>query len=481
MALLGMDLGTSGVKVLVLGQDGTTLAVAQASYAVQAPQPEWTESDPPDWWRATVVATHAALVQAGDPQIAAIGVCGQMHGVVLVDAAMQVVRPAILWADARATAALARYRMVPEAHHAALANPLAPGMAGPILLWLAEHEPAHYAQARWAMQPKDWLRLCLTGTVASDPSDASATLLYDLPHDRWFDEVIADLGLRRELLPTLLPSATVAGYLTTNAATEFGLPSGIPVATGAADTPAGALGTGLLASGVIQLSLGTGAQMIEIVDQPTPDPQHAMHLYRAATAQGWYLMAAVQNGGLALDWVRDLFGITWDDLFASAASAPDPSDDLLFLPYLVGERSSQPNISPGGAWLGMRRHHTRANLLHAALVGVACGMRRALECLPDAASAPSLRLVGGGSVHPAWRQLLADILGRELLAVDVPAASARGAALLAGIAISLWPSAEATATFPPMLHPVATPDPRQAVIYQAIYQRYLNHISFDKR
>lgn len=476
MALLGIDLGTSGVKALVLGQDGTTLAVMQANYAVHSLQPGWAESDPAEWWRATVTAIRAALAQAGMPTIEAIGLSGQMHGVVLVDAAMQVIRPAILWADARATDALARYRALPAACLSALANPLAPGMAGPILQRLAEHEPVHYAQARWAIQPKDWLRLALTGAIASDPSDASATLLYDLPGDCWFDEVIADLGLRRDLLPPLMPSSEVAGHLTTEAANELGLPAGIPVATGAADTPAAALGTGLLTPGVIQLSLGTGAQAFELVNQPTPDPLGATHLYHVATPQGWYRMAAVQNGGLALDWVRNLFGVTWDDLFACAASLPDATDDLLFLPYLVGERGTQPTISSGGAWLGMRRHHTRADLLQAALIGVACGIRRALECLPGAASATSLRLVGGGSVHPAWRQLLANILGRDLLAVDSPAASARGAALLAGIAIGIWPDAEATLAFAPILHPVATPDSQHVALYEEIYQRYRMHI-----
>jgi xylulokinase len=476
MALLGIDLGTSAVKALVLGQDGQMQAVAQASYAVQTPQPDWSESDPAEWWRATVAAIRAALAHAGAPAIDAIGLSGQMHGVVLVDPAMQPVRPAILWADARATDALARYRVLPATYLRALANPLAPGMAGPILLWLAEHEPEQYARARWALQPKDWLRLCLTGAIASDPSDASATLLYDLPGDRWFDEVIADLGLRRDLLPPLMPSAAIAGHLISDAAAALGLPSGIPVAVGAADTPTAALGTGLLVPGAIQLSLGTGAQAIEIATQPAPDPRGATHLYRAATPQGWYRMAAVQNGGLALDWVCHLCGITWDDLFASVATAPAATDGLLFLPYLVNERSSQSSVAPGGAWLGLRRHHTRADLLRSALIGVACGIRRALECLPGAASVPSLRLVGGGSVHPAWRQLLADMLERELLAVDVSAASARGAALLAGIAVGRWPSVETTASFAPTLHPVATPDLHHTANYQAIYRRYLDHI-----
>src|SRR5579883_592260 len=317
MALLGIDLGTSAVKAMILDTDGRSLGVAKASYEVIAADPGWAESDPNAWWNATVSAVHTAREQVPSAPISAIGLSGQMHGVVPTASDGQPTRAALLWADTRAEEELKRYQELPPTLLERLANPLVPGMAGPLLCWLADHEPAIYQSTRWALQPKDWLRLCLTDSVASDTSDASATLLYDLLADQWADEVIAALGLRRELFALFSPSGAQGGTLSARAAAALGLPTGIPVATGAADTAAACLGSGLLAPGPIQLTLGTGAQLVQLCQQPLPDPTRRTHLYRAADGVNWYRMAAVQNGGLALDWVRRMLGASWDELYAS--------------------------------------------------------------------------------------------------------------------------------------------------------------------
>jgi xylulokinase len=477
MALLGIDLGTSSVKVMVLDLQGHPLSMGRAGYAVLSPQPGWSESDPHAWWSAVVSAVQTALAQVPQVRISALGLSGQMHGVVLTREDGSPIRAALLWADTRAQAELERYRGLPAAFRERLANPLVPGMAGPLLLWLKDHEASSYQQARWALQPKDWLRFFLTDAVATDPSDASATLLYDVQTDGWADDVLAALDLDRRLLPPILPSAALAGRLSARAAEALGLPAGLPVATGAADTAAAALGSGLLVPGPIQLTLGTGAQLMQLCAEPHVDPTGRTHLYRAADGANWYVMAAVQNAGLALDWVRRVFAATWDDIYASAAAVPPGAEGLLFLPYLTRERPHHPAPASSGAFLGLRNDHRREHLLHAALEGVAFGIRMAFEALPGARETTSLRLAGGGSEQTAWRQMLADILDRDLLTVDISAASARGAALLAGNASGVWNNAQETASLSPHPALITTPATEQVALYNRVYASYLEAIN----
>jgi xylulokinase len=474
MILLGIDLGTSSVKALALDGQGRTLALGKAEYPVESPQPGWAESDPARWWQATVEAVRSVVAQlAPAEKIEGIGLSGQMHGLVPVDETGQPLRPAMLWADTRATAELEAYRSLPQAARQRLANPPGPGMAGPMLAWVKRHEPAVYRKTRYALQPKDWLRLRLTGQATTDPSDASATLLYDLPADGWAQDVVAALGLNAQMLPEIKPSGEIGGKLSREAAETLGLSAGIPVAVGAGDTPAAALGTGLLEPGRVQLTLGTGAQLIQVYREPLPDETGRTHLYRAAAPGKWYGMAAVQNCGLALDWVRQTLGVSWDEFYASAALVAPGSKGLTFLPYLVHERAHQPHSQQGGAYIGLKTGHRREHLLHAVLEGVALGIKLALEALPAVARAAHLRLAGGGSLHPAWRQMLADILGAELVTVDTANASARGAALLGGIAAGSWPDVKATEAFAPARRAATFPDPAQQPLYEAVYANFL--------
>jgi xylulokinase len=438
-AVLGIDLGTSSVKALVVRLDGTVVGQAAGDYAVSNPRAGWSESDPTRWWDATARAVRQAVSATG-AQPAAVGLSGQMHGVVATTEEGHPVRPAILWSDARATAELEPYRRLSRTDRTRLGNPLSPGMAGPILAWLARWEPQAYAAARWALQPKDWLRAQLTGQFATEPSDASATLLYDLTTDDWHAEVLDALGLDAAMLPPILAhSAQRAGVLTAAAAEMLGLRAGIPVAAGAADTAAAALGSGLVTPGTVQLTIGTGAQLVRPVTelpQPLPDSP-VTHLYRAATDTGWYAMGAVLNGGLTLGWVRHVLGATWHDLYASAAMPPNP-DDPVFLPHLHGERTPYLDTGLRGAWTGLNPRHGRAHLLRAALEGVAFAVRDAFDHLVQPGDGViHLRIAGGGTTDPAWRQMLADILGYPVAPVDVSAASGLGAALLGARAACL--------------------------------------------
>jgi xylulokinase len=443
--LLGLDLGTSSVKALLMAEDGDTIGEGSASYPVRSPRSGWAESSPEDWWNTVVEATQTAVGPHG-AEVGAIGLSGQMHGIVLADDRGHPLRPAILWADTRSAEQLATYRGLDEDARERLANPPAVGMAGPSLLWLRDHEPETYASARWALQPKDWLRLRLTGEAAAEPSDASATLLYDLLSDDWDYTVIEALGLRAGLLAPLVASAEVAGTLTREAAKLLGLRAELPVAAGAADTAAAMLGGGLLRPGLVQLTVGTGGQIVAPKSAPEPDPHRRTHLYRAATPDLWYSMAAIQNAGLALEWARNTLGVSWHDVYEEAFAVPPGAGGVVFLPYLSGERTPRFDPDARGAWVGLGLDHGRGHLLRAALEGVAFALREGLEALEEAGTVvPELRLAGGGTAEKPWQQLLADVLGRPLRVLPgavAAVASARGAALLAGSASSVYKSWE---------------------------------------
>jgi xylulokinase len=478
--LLGIDLGTSSVKALLMDEAGTALGEGATPYPVRSPRPGWAESSPEDWWASVLEATGTAVGRRG-LEVTAVGLSGQMHGVVLADERGSPLRPAVLWADSRSGAELALYRGLDGDLSLRLANPPAVGMAGPSLLWLRDNEPDEYASARWALQPKDWLRMRLTGDVAAEPSDASATLLYDLPTDDWSYAAIEALGLRAELLAPLVPSAADAGTLAGEAAERLGLPEGLPVAAGAADTAAAMLGAGLLRPGPVQLTVGTGGQIVTPRGSPDPDPRLRTHLYRGAVPGLWYSMAAVQNAGLALEWVRKVLGATWNQVYEEAFAVPPGAGGATFLPYLSGERT--PRFDPGarGTWTGLGLDHTRGHLLRAALEGVAFALREGLEALEELGiPAPELRLAGGGASGPPgsstnpWRQLLADVLGRPLwlLPDEISSvASARGAALLAGLASGVYSSAEETLPLAPEPDRSIHPGERSGD-YEAAYGRY---------
>ena len=435
MAVLGLDLGTSAVKALLAPGDGGKPVVAAAPCPLDAPRPGWAEADPAAWLAAAGAATRAALGRGSDEPVTAIGLAGQMHGVVLAGADGTPVRPALLWPDRRAASALGAWRALAPDVRARLGNPLVPGMAGPLLGWLAAHEPAALAAARWVLAPKDWLRLALTGTAATEASDASATLLWDVVADDWSAAALAAAGLDAARLPPLGPSEAPAGTLSAAGAAALGLPPGLPVHAGAADVAAALVGAAVTEPGGRLLNVGTGAQLVTVVADPRTAIDPVTHRYRATQAGRWYAMAAVQNAGLALDWASERLGADRATAEAEAfARAPGGPGDPLFVPSLTGERT--PVLDPGAraAWIGLGLEHDRGALLRAAFEGVAHAVRHARDALAAEGRAGTgpLRLLGGGSLRPGYRQLLADALGEPLQLLAVADASARGAALLAG-------------------------------------------------
>ncbi len=472
---LGLDLGTSSAKAVVVDTGGRVLAQASASYAVTSTVAGYAESEPAHWWSAVTACAREAVAAAG-AQPVAVGLSGQMHGLVLTSAAGEALRPALLWADSRATGSLRAYQLLGPRALARLANPLAPGMTGPLLMWIAENEPRTYRQARWALPPKDWLRARLTGEVHAEPSDASATLLYDVMGDRWDREVVSALGLDASLLAPLLPSAGApAGHLTAEADAELGLPTGIPVAAGAADTAAAALGSGV-GPGDIQLTVGTGAQVIRPLVAPVSRADAGVNLYRSATPDGWYHMGATLSAGLSLNWVREIMNATWAELYASA-DHPGLAHDPIFVPHLSGERTPYSDPALRGSWTALSLADDRTSLLRSALEGTAFSIRDALEALLPDQRPPRLRLAGGGTLAAGWRQLLADVLGVPLYAVDVPAASGRGAALLGAHAAGLLSFDDIQGPLAPPARLAAEPDPTMAAFHAERHARFRRTVS----
>jgi xylulokinase len=437
--VLGIDLGTSQLKALIATPDGEVLGRGRAAYPVIVPAEGHAETDPEDWWQAAMAAVREALGNAlsrdttagrgtgGGTEIVGLAVTGQMHGVVLAGADGRPRRQAILWLDRRAAAEAAAYRELPPDITAPLGNQPSPGMAGPILRWLTRHEPATVDGARWTLQPKDWLRLRMTGEAATDPTDASGTLLFDLPRNAWAGELIEALGLPKDKLPDVREPTDIAGRLLPGAAAELGLDPGVPVATGAADTAA-ALYAVYYREPEALLTLGSGGQWV--VAEPGFRPTPNTNLFRAVGG-GFYRLAAALNVGTTLDWVRSVLDVSWQHMY-DTAGRPWRPDTPLFLPYLTQERW---DAAVTGTWAGLTLAQQRDDLLRAALEGVAFLLRERLEDLRAAGRHPESAIIGGGGTrHPAWRQLLADVLGLPLHPAPTTWLSATGAAMVAAAA-----------------------------------------------
>ena len=455
MRVLGIDLGTGSTKAAVIDDRGVIRGLATVSHRVEHPAPGAAEIAPTVWLSSVSAAVGDALAAAGGGPIDAVGLSGQMHGVVCADADGTPVRPALLWPDTRATTACARYAALPVTTRRTLGNPPAPGMFGPLLAMATDDDPSLRRRIRWALSPKDWLRLALTGTPATEPSDASATLLWDVPADTWSPAVLDLLDIPDGWLPPVVASASTAGTLTADGGDLLGLPAGTPVAAGAADTAAALHGSGLV-PGETQVSVGTGGQVIVPLSDPTLSDAPVTHRYRRATASGWYAMAAIQNAGLALEWVRDILHADWDEVHAALDAVAPGADGATFHGYLTGERTPVLDPHARAAWQGLALPHGRATLLRAALEGVAFALRDGLEALvDDGITVGTVHLVGGGTDDPRWRTLLASVLGRPLHVRAVGHVSVVGAARLAATAAGghVPPVDDATGI---LVHPDAT-------------------------
>ncbi len=442
MNTLGLDLGTSELKALVMTADGTVVACAHAPLAWRQPNPGWAEQDAHDWWRATVKA--CAQLRANAPRalasVRAVGLSGQMHGATLLDAADNVLRPCMLWNDTRSAAQCAALtRDCPSLHDIA-GNLAMPGFTAPKLLWVREHEPEIFDRVATVLLPKDWLRLQLTGTKVSEMSDAAGTLWLDVARREWSDDLLAATGLTRAHMPSLVEGHEISGHLTADAARELGLMPSIPVVGGAGDNAASAIGIGAVEPGDSFVSLGTSGVLFSVTDQHRPNVGEAVHAFCHALPGVWHQMAVMLSAASALTWVTRATGQASEgELLAKAAllSTAERNAAPIFLPYLSGERTPHNDATASGVFLGLRNAHDAPHLAWSVIEGVSFGLRDGLDAMRRAGSRiDEVQLVGGGSRSTLWAQLLADVLQvRVLIGEASNVGAALGAARLAALGL----------------------------------------------
>lgn len=426
--LLGIDVGTSGCKLLLIDETGKVLKQASAEYPLSVPQPQWSEQNPEDWW----AGVQRCLEEIGETPDA-IGVTGQMHGAVFLDAHDEVIRPAILWNDQRTVEECAEIDRVigPDRVKAITCNPPLTGFQAPKLLWLRNHELSNYQRLRSVLLPKDYIRFKLTGKKATEVSDASGIGLFDVPNRTWATGMMAELELDPGLFPTCVESKEITGYTA----------DGIPVVGGGGDQAAGAVGTGAVRPGVISVSLGTSGVVFTAIDAPNYDPRGAAHTFCHANG-AWHAMGVMLSCGGALRWFRDTFypGVGYDVISGEAAAAPLGAKGITFLPYLTGERCPHNDPHARAALAGITLGADRADIARAVFEGISCGILDGMDLLRSlGASADEVRVTSGGAKSRFWVQMLADMFGTPCVTLESDEGPAFGAAVLAGVGIGVWP------------------------------------------
>ena len=481
---IGIDLGSSRVKLLALDENGECLGVTMASYATESRKPGYAEQNPDRWWDAVRLAMSELLSRPAmrGASVEALGLTGQMHGAVFLDETLVHTRQALIWSDARAEAETSEIeaRIPRDELVARTGNRSNVSFTAPKIMWVSRNEPDVMARTRWIVQPKDALRARLTGEVAGDVSDASATLLFDLRARTWSDEICGRLEIDRSKLAPLHESEAIAGSLREDAARALGLQAGITVAVGGADAPAAALGLGLAreedANGTVLISLGTGGQVLAPVARPKVDPEGRLHGLCHVVPGQWCVMAAILSAAASLDWVVRL--LHPDDpngareLLAAAAKVPAGSDGLLFLPYLRGERTPHFDPAARGALIGLRITHGPAEVTRAVLEGVALALAEGLDLMRDLGVEPKAGVIAGGGVNRLWQQIIADVLDMPVTLGATEHASARGAALLGAVAAGIVPSSTQGTLPLPADTRVMEPDPARVELYKQMAGPY---------
>ncbi len=455
--VLGVDVGTGGTRALVINEAGQVVNSATQEHApFTSPDTGWAEQHPDDWWRAAQLAIRKVLTlhSLAGRRIACVGFSGQMHGAVMLDAAGNVVRPALIWCDVRTqkqcndlNERIGAARLIQLTCNAALTN-----FTLTKLLWVRQNEPQNWKRVRSIMLPKDYVRFRLTGEKATDVADASGTLMLDVSRRQWSKEVLQAVELDSSLLPTLFESPDICGKVSAEAAAATGLAAGTPVVAGAGDQAAGAIGMGVVAPGAVSATIGTSGVVFAATDRPALDPEGRLHTFCHAIPGRWHVMGVTQAAGLSLRWFRDRFGTAipgtdadpYELLIGEATKAPAGSGGLLWAPYLMGERTPHLDPEARGVLAGITASHTRAHVIRAILEGVAFSLKDTLSIFEEMnVPVGSIRLGGGGARAPLWRQIQADVYGHEVEIVEAEEGAAYGAAILAGVGVQMWPSVDA--------------------------------------
>jgi xylulokinase len=482
-ALLGIDIGTSGCKALLLAADGGVIATDTASYPLSRPRPGWTEQDPALWIEGVRASVAGALAKAGPVEVLAIGLSGQMHGLTPLDASHRVLRPAILWNDQRNGAECDAMTEMAGGLPALLAgtnNRMLPGYTGGKIIWMQRHEPELFGRMALMLNPKDYLRLVLTGEVATEVSDASGTGLFDTRARVWATGLAERMGIDPALLPPAFESPEVTGRLSIDGAALLGLPAGIPVVGGGGDSVIQTIGSGVIAPGELQTTIGTAGILAAALDAPQDNPDGRLQVFCNVVPGKWHCMGVSLNAGGAFSWLRDTVlsaaggePVPFATLVDEAAESVPGARGLLFLPYLYGERCPHPDPCARGAFVGLTARHCRGDIVRSVMEGVvhAFGDMHALMATMGI-DGRVIKASGGGARSPLWRQMQADLFGCEVVTTEGAAEGAAfGAALVAGIGIGVWPDGDAAAA---CCRPLTreTPDATAGVVYRRAHAIY---------
>ena len=487
--LLGIDVGTSGTKTVLFDESGRAVSSATSEYPMYQPKNGWAEQDPTDWWNACAKTIRTVLQEscAAPADVAGVGLSGQMHGLVMLDEHGDVLRRSIIWCDGRTGA---QCREIDERVGASrlieiTANPALAGFTASKILWVRENEPELYRRCRHILLPKDYIRYRLTGLLATEVSDASGMNLMDIPKRSWSAEVLEKLGIDTSLLPELHESCEVAGTVTGEAAAQTGLAAGTPVVCGAGDNAAAAVGTGVVEIGKAFTTIGTSGVVYAHADRLAIDPRGRVHTFCSAVPGKWTVMGCTLAAGLSLKWMRDNFfpaeketaaGMGVDPytlMDRQAGKVPIGANRLLFLPYLMGERSPLLDPDARGVFLGLSAIHTKYDLLRAVMEGVVYSLRDCLDILRGMGVVSSEMLAcGGGGSSPLWRQMLADVYGCPVKTAVSKEGPALGAAILAGVGAGIYPSVEEGCRAVIRTNPEQQPDPEASLKYESYYRLY---------
>jgi len=472
---IGVDVGTTGARAVAVDEGGSVVAARTSEYPLLTPRPRWTEQEPQDWWEATreVLGEVASACRSAGTTVAGIGLTGQMHGSVFLDADGEVIRPALLWNDQRTepqceaiTDAVGGERLVEIT-----GNPALTGFQAPKVLWLRDEEPEGFARVEQVLLPKDYVRFRLTGELATDAADAAGTLFLDLRARTWSAEVLGALEIPVEWLPRVLEGPERSGVVWDDVAAALALPPGIPVAAGGGDNAAAAIGTGITRPGLLSSSIGTSGVLFAHSDEAAIDPSGRVHAFAHSVPGRYCLLAVTLSAGGSLRWWRDQTGLGYDELVAEAAAIPSGSEGLVFLPYLTGERTPHLDPQASGAFVGLTARHTRAHMTRAVMEGVLFSLRDGIEVMRGLEVRPTeIRATGGGAASPLWLQLQADVYGTPIHRMAIEEGAAYGAALLGHVAAGTFADLdEATAvvrTLDEVTDPVETDVERYADLYE---------------
>src|SRR5512134_247236 len=477
---LGIDTSTTSSKALLIDEEGKVIAVASSPHTLQTPKPLWSEQDPREWWGAVAASIKRVLMESGvgAERVAAVGLTGQMHGLVLLDEAGNVLRPAILWNDQRTQAECDEiHARIGKEHFIQISGNVAlTGFTAPKILWVQKNEPEVYAKARHVLLPKDYIRFKLTGEYAMDKADGAGTVLFDLKSRDWSPEILEKLGVDSAWMPRTFEGPEFTGRVTAEAALATGLKEGTPVAAGGGDQAAQAVGVGAVEPGVVALTVGTSGVVFATTPSALIEPEGRLHAFCHAVPGMWHFMGVMLSAAGSLQWYRDTLAPTmsFDELLKEAEPVPAGSEGLQFLPYLSGERTPHPDPLARGAFVGLTVRHGRGHLTRAVLEGVAFGLKDSFSLIQYAGSGAitQVRASGGGTKSPLWRQILASVLEAELVTVNTSEGAAFGAALLAGVGTGAWSDVPSACKAVVKITGSTNPEPSQVDAYRKAYPLY---------